>query len=337
MEHFIPETPKGVSFLKALTEGPIDSHAEFFLCELLQRRSQETVASDAPIGLYNIIHLTQAGKAVPPISQNAMMLPDGQNAEVFNFKDGSHVVGFTRSRPQNDYFDGALAILPVALKPSSLGNLSPHGVQNAIAKDLPLWHAQMAHIPRLNIFDIIDSVKEGKTPTWAQQNWLPRDFILEKEGDRKLTSILDIAAKAFQVKHQPVFFSFAPGRSFFLSSRSPDRSGKLSDLKLSMLLDLDERERLEDARIQLEREISAVASDPSHGIPFDRLIKLVPDGKSIHRGSPYVSAILAETGAISKELSAHEKMAAIADWDNLVEQAKARARMTTSPAYANDL
>lgn len=48
MPYFIPHTPEGVAFLLALTEGPIGSQAECFLCQVVERRTSDTFDEDAP-------------------------------------------------------------------------------------------------------------------------------------------------------------------------------------------------------------------------------------------------------------------------------------------------
>lgn len=111
-----------------------------------------------PIGLYSELHIHQALAKLHRVTRNSFTMSSSEEAQVFSFQDGSYALGFVRNDPSDAYFDGALAILPVALGHPSPCNRSPRGMQAAIAKDLPKWRDYMSGLPKLGT----DHVKHAR-------------------------------------------------------------------------------------------------------------------------------------------------------------------------------
>lgn len=329
MTYFIPRDPEGVTHLKALCDGKIDSRVECFLCHLYEGRTSRTVKKSAPIGLYNDTHFRQAEHNIPFGMKRIFSLTSGEKVKLIVFSDYSCLLGFVTDKPGDIYFDQSLAILPVALHYPFDTN-QPHDIiAPAIANDLEKWRDYMSTIPKLcQSVDIADPPK-GLALPWARHDARAVGYKKRRNLTEDLAQILAKAGRAFQAQHDPKFAGGLTHRAFLLMSRIPSRSGALSDVALKIQLADEDRGRLEAAHQKLESEIISVLRDPELDIPVDSLVNLAPTQHRQESNPALSPAILADTSALRAELTAHERISAIAEWDNLVGQASERARART--------
>lgn len=316
MKYYIPETPEGVTTLRVLNEGPVNSMAERFLARAVPLRSlvgPMQFAMPAITGVFDPMGHASAKNRVHPEREVRIPVKGARDVLALQFLDMSVVLAVDL-----DHEDPLLTYCPAPLYCDFTILSCSKEDARGVAKDAEIWLEALKSLPRLRL-SIHGKDDHSLWPTWIERN------LMTPPESEKLSAWLELAIRAFCAQHG--LASYDNGPCIEVKSRNCDRRGQLTAPEVQVFTSQKQRAEFENEIDAFTQQIEDLLSSPASPIPVAKQVCLRTPGTESRRRAALMPIYLATAKLREDFASRHEAMQAIAAWNQKIAAATDNAEI----------